>query len=116
MLVPHNSSTELATVSTLFTSYLNGETSPVVAVGQSAKQSDGSLVSWLTAGVQALQLNVPFKNPDSNGPLGPIKSISIGDMSLAFSESNPWAPVANTKTVQARMREYPRFMCRSTEA
>ena len=105
MLIPHNSTSELAMVSTLFTAYLNGETSPVVAVGQSAKQSSGSIISWLSEGVQALNLNVPFKNPDSNGPLGPIKSITIGDMALAFNETDPWSPMANTKTVQARMRE-----------
>lgn len=106
MLIPHNSSaSELATVSTLFTSYLNGETSPVVAQGQSAKQSDGNEISWLSAGVQALNLNVPFKNPEVDGPLGPIKAISIGDMRLVFNETDPWTPVANTRTVQARMRE-----------
>ena len=48
---------------------------------------------------------MPFKNPDSDGPIGPIKSISIGTMSLAFSEDDPWAPIANTDTVQARLRE-----------
>ncbi|KAI5120964.1 hypothetical protein M0805_006636 [Coniferiporia weirii] len=103
-LIPQNSSGDLASLSTLFTSYLNGESSPVVAVGQSALQSDNSSISWLSAGVQALNLNIPFKNPDSDGPIGPIKSITIEDMSLAFSEDSPWAPLANSQTVQARMQ------------
>ncbi|KAH8119480.1 hypothetical protein DFH11DRAFT_1722990 [Phellopilus nigrolimitatus] len=103
-LIKHNASDELAAISSLFTAYLNGESSPVVAVGQSAQQSDGSTISWLSQGVEALRLNVPFKNPASDGALGPIKSITIGDMALAFSEDSPWAPVTNTKTVQAFMQ------------
>ena len=106
VLVPHNNSAnDLASVSQLFTSYLNGESSPVIATGQSALlPPDNTTISWLTKGIKALSLNVPFKNPDESGPLGPIKSISIGSMALAFNESDPWAPVANSDSVQAFMR------------
>ena len=104
-MIRHTDSDELAKISQLFTAYLNGESSPVVAIGRSSVQSDGSTISWLSEGLQALKLNVPFRNPDSSGPLGPIKSITIGDMALAFNESDPWAPIANTKSVQAFMRK-----------
>ena len=92
-------------MSQLFTSYLNGDTSPVIATGQSALlPPDNTTISWLSKGIKALSLNVPFKNPDSDGPLGPIKSITIGSMDLAFNESDPWAPIANSDSVQAFMR------------
>lgn len=102
-LVPHNDTTELASVSSLFTNYLNGESSAVVAKGVSALQPSGDEISWLSAGISALSLNVPFINP-SNGPIGPIKAITIEDMDLTFSEENPWAPVANTHHVFAQMQ------------
>ena len=105
MLVRQNNSDDLASLSSLFTAYLNGESSPVIAVGRSASQADGTVISWLSQGIRALRLTVPFKNPDQDGPIGPIKSITIGDMALAFSENNPWAPIANTRTVQAFMRK-----------
>ncbi|EJD03283.1 uncharacterized protein FOMMEDRAFT_168292 [Fomitiporia mediterranea MF3/22] len=104
VLVKQNTSDALASLSSLFTAYLNGDSSPVIAIGRSAAQPDGTIISWLSDGIKALRLNVPFKNPDSNGPLGPIKSITIGDMALAFNQDTPWAPVANTETVSAFMQ------------
>ncbi|KAL5507074.1 hypothetical protein ACEPAH_6530 [Sanghuangporus vaninii] len=104
VLIRQNSTDDLASLSSLFTAYLNGESSPVITVGRSAAQSNGTVISWLSDGIKALRLNVPFKNPDQDGPLGPIKSITIGDMALAFSEETPWSPVANTRTVQAFMQ------------
>lgn len=106
VLVPHNdSSDELASLSKLFTAYLNGDTSPVVATGRSVLlPPNNQSISWLTEGVTALSLNVPFKNPTVDGPLGPIKSITIGDMALEFNASDPWAPLTTTRSVQAFMR------------
>ncbi|KAI0049858.1 hypothetical protein FA95DRAFT_1604022 [Auriscalpium vulgare] len=100
-LVPHNDTNELALVSQLFTTYLNGEAAPVVAVGRSTLQNDGTSISWLTQGIQALRLNVPFKSPI---PINPIQAISIGDLALAFSADQPWLPVANSKSVQAALQ------------
>ncbi|KAH9961311.1 hypothetical protein BC827DRAFT_1260505 [Russula dissimulans] len=100
-LVPHNDSeSELAVVGQLFTQYINSDTSPVVAQGVSTLQNDDTSVSWLSQGLQALRLNVPFKSP---APISPIQSISIGSLSLSFSEAQPWAPVANSRGVQASM-------------
>jgi hypothetical protein len=108
VLVPHNDSMdELASLSKLFTAYLNGDSSPVIASGRSVLlPPDNRSISWLSEGVTSLALNVPFKNPSIDGPLGPIKSISIGNMALQFNESNPWAPLATTRTVQAFMRTF----------
>ncbi|KAI9066059.1 hypothetical protein FKP32DRAFT_1566723 [Trametes sanguinea] len=101
-LVPQNGTAALASVSELFTQYLNGETSDVVARGVSSVQDgDGRAVAWLSAGLQALQLHVPFRA--AQGAIAPIKSITIGDMALAFSERTPWGPVANSRTVQAAL-------------
>ncbi|THH12496.1 hypothetical protein EW146_g7640 [Bondarzewia mesenterica] len=100
-LVPHNGSdSELAVVSRLFTQYINSESSPVVAAGQSTLQNDNMSISWLSEGLQALKLMVPLKSPN---PINPIQSIDIEDIALAFSEVQPWAPVANSRTVRAAM-------------
>ncbi|KAI0631497.1 hypothetical protein C8Q77DRAFT_1218963 [Trametes polyzona] len=99
-LVPQTGTSALKSVSQLFTQYLNGEQSDVVARGQSSIQNDGSAVSWLSAGLGALDLHVPFKAAQA---INPIKTITIGDMALAFSPQQPWGPVANSRTVQAAM-------------
>ncbi|TFY72142.1 hypothetical protein EVG20_g865 [Dentipellis fragilis] len=100
-LVPHNGSdSELSIVSDLFSRYLNGETSPVIAQGQSTLQSDNTSISWLSEGLQALKLTVPFR---SFIPINPIRSIDIGYLALAFSEQNAWSPMANSQAVHASM-------------
>ncbi|KAI0773181.1 hypothetical protein BD413DRAFT_603560 [Trametes elegans] len=100
-LIPQSGDSALATVSELFTQYLNGEASDVIAQGQSSIQLDGSAISWLSQGLEALALHVPLKAP--GGAISPIKSITIGDMALAFSVQAPWGPIANSRTVQAAM-------------
>ncbi|KAJ7724429.1 hypothetical protein B0H14DRAFT_2205526, partial [Mycena olivaceomarginata] len=91
--VLHNYSdaSELLVVSKLFTNYLNSEVSPVVAAGVSTLQTDNSTVSWLSIGLQALKLNVPLVAPT---PINPIRTITIGDFALDFSQDTPWAPSA----------------------
>ncbi|KZV76329.1 hypothetical protein PENSPDRAFT_747787 [Peniophora sp. CONT] len=101
ILVPHNdSASDLATMSELFTQYLNSEKSDVVASGLSTLQDDGTIISWLSLGLSALHIHVPFVPPT---PIDPIKAISIGDFDLAFTKDTAWAPKANTKTVQASL-------------
>ena len=99
-LVPQSGAANLSTVSALFTQYLNAESSDVVATGVSSVQDDGAAVSWLSAGLAALALHVPFKAPSA---IAPIKAIDIGDLALAFSAGSPWAPVANSRSVQASL-------------
>lgn len=74
--------------------------SPVLATGVSTLQADGAPVAWLSKGLQALQLVVPFQ---SLVPIDPIKGIEIGELGLVFSERDPWAPVARSDSVQARL-------------
>ncbi|KAH9850917.1 hypothetical protein C2E23DRAFT_886961 [Lenzites betulinus] len=100
-LVPQSGESALASVSQLFTQYLNGEQSDVVAEVLSPVTEAGVVVGWLSEGLRALNLHVPFKT--AGGAINPIKSIEIGDMALAFNASAPWSPVANSRTVQASM-------------
>lgn len=88
-------------VSELFTNYLNGISSPVIATGKSTLQTDGSTISWLSAGLQALSLNVPFKAEEA---INPIRTITIGDLGLGFNDQSPWTPSAESNTVQASLR------------
>lgn len=92
----------LAVVSELFTNYLNGESSPVKAIGQSTLQNDNSSISWLNQGLQSLILDVPFK---AFNAINPIQSISIGSLGLEFDENSPWTPGAKSNSVQASLRE-----------
>lgn len=87
-LEPHNSSSELSIVSELFTNYLNGVPSDVIATGKSTLQSDGTEIAWLSSGLSALSLHVPFTS--LAGALNPIQSISIGDLALAFASLGFW--------------------------
>ncbi|KAJ7782963.1 hypothetical protein B0H16DRAFT_1494883 [Mycena metata] len=96
----HTDPTELASVSNLFTNYLNSVVSPVLATGVSTLQSDNSTVSWLSTGLQALKLNVPLVSPT---PIDPIRTISIGNFDLVFSPDTPWAPSASSNTVKASL-------------
>ncbi|KAF8894927.1 hypothetical protein CPB84DRAFT_1848428 [Gymnopilus junonius] len=91
----------LAVVSELFTNYLNGESSPVIATGISTLQNDGSAISWLSQGLQTLQLTVPFKAPTA---INPIRTISIGDLALRFDSQEPWNPAAESDSVQASLQ------------
>ncbi|KAF7298203.1 hypothetical protein HMN09_01042200 [Mycena chlorophos] len=98
VLVEQNNTNDLAIVSELFTNYLNSEVSPVIATGQSTIQSDGSEISWLSSGLQALELTVPLVPPT---PINPINTITIGSFDLDFSDENPWAPTATSNSVTA---------------
>ncbi|KAF8626824.1 hypothetical protein AX15_004657 [Amanita polypyramis BW_CC] len=99
-LVHHDKPEELAVISTLFTNYLNGDSSPVVAVGLSTLQDDGSSISWLSSGLQALKLTVPFKPA---APISPIKNIRIEQLGLAFGVENPWSPTTQSNSVTANI-------------
>ncbi|KAJ7594702.1 hypothetical protein C8J56DRAFT_446479 [Mycena floridula] len=99
VLVPQNGS-NLATVSQLFTNYINSSPSTVVATGMSTLQADNSSISWLSTGLTALHLDVPFS---PMVPLNPINAVSIGDFSLQFSEETPWAPAVESKTIEANL-------------
>jgi hypothetical protein len=100
-LIPQNGQDNLAIVSELFTNFLNGDTSPVIAKGVSTTQADGSTIDWLSQGLQALSLTVPFV--EASGAITPIKAIDIGSFAFAFNSSLPWNPLASSDSITARM-------------
>lgn len=100
-MIPHTDTGELKALGELFTNYLNFEESPVTAIGISTTQDDGTEIPWLSQGLKALSLGVPFK---AFTPIDPIKSISIQDLALAFTEQDPWNPTSTSNSVQAQMR------------
>lgn len=71
----------------------------MIATGKSTLQSDGKAIAWLSSGLSALSLHVPFAS--LSGSLNPIQSISIGDLALAFAEATPWAPSAESHSIRA---------------
>ncbi|KAI6135778.1 hypothetical protein EV401DRAFT_1898270 [Pisolithus croceorrhizus] len=101
VLIPQTNSSSLAAVSQLFTNYLNFEPSPVVASGKSTLQADGSIISWLSGGIQSLTLTVPFK---PKAPVNPIQSITIGSMALAFLPEAAWTPRVDSDSIRAFMK------------
>ncbi|KAH7108191.1 hypothetical protein BKA62DRAFT_764259 [Auriculariales sp. MPI-PUGE-AT-0066] len=99
-LIPHTDENELVLTGDLFTKYLNGEAAPVQAKGVSTKQADGTDISWLSKGIQALTLNVPFQAPNA---INPIRSIDIGYLNLNFSEQTAWNPDTSSNQVTAQL-------------
>ncbi|KAJ7072466.1 hypothetical protein C8F01DRAFT_1299136 [Mycena amicta] len=100
VLQNHTDANELSVLSELFTNYLNSKVTPVLATGVSTLQNDGSSISWLSSGLQALVLTVPLVPPT---PINPINAISIGNFDLAFSNETPWSPSASSNTVKAAL-------------
>ncbi|KIL68938.1 hypothetical protein M378DRAFT_21838 [Amanita muscaria Koide BX008] len=100
-LVRQDTEADLTILSNLFTNYLNGGSTPILVIGQSSVQDDGTSVSWLSSGLQALTLTVPFAPLT---PVDPIKSITIGELALDFNAQTPWAPIAQSNTVTANMK------------
>lgn len=97
-LIPHtNNSTELDMLGELFTGYINGEAVPVEARGISTALANGKTVTWLSEGIKALVVQVPLQAPT---PINPIKGISIGYLSLIYSQQQPYNPVAFSQALQ----------------
>ena len=91
---------DLTILGELFTKYLNGEEAPVIAKGISSQQADGTVISWLSHGLHALNLNVPFKAPAA---IDSIKAIIVPYMNLTFTEDTAWSPSVSSQGVQANM-------------
>lgn len=95
-----NTTHALDVLGQVFSAYISDETVPIKAKGVYATQANGDNISWLSAGVEALTIDVPLKAPN---PIDPIKSIEIGYMNLSFTEETEWAPVVNTNEVTAEL-------------
>lgn len=102
-MIPQSGAQNLSQISQLFTNYINGDNSPVMATGLSTVQSDGTEIAWLSTALQSLVLNVPFK-PQT--PINPIRAINIGDLGLTFNQATQWSPAAVSNSVHATLRMY----------
>jgi hypothetical protein len=99
-LVDHSGDVQaLALLSELFTGYIKGEALPTIAQGVSATLPDGQQIDWISRGIKALKLQVPLQSP--TGPIGPIKSITIGAFNLVYDPAAPYAPTASSDTLSA---------------
>lgn len=97
-LVPYtNDPAALEKLSVVFSRYLNGESTPVQARGLTVNLPSGENISWLSAGIKALTLNVPLISP--TGRISPITGIDIKALSLEFDSAQPYAPMANSSQV-----------------
>lgn len=100
-LIPHiGDQPALDALGIVFSGYLSGDSVPVLAKGVSTKQANGDEISWLSAGLTALTINVPLKSPI---PINPIKSIDIEYLNLTFTPETAWAPVTNSNDVIAQL-------------
>lgn len=98
-MTPKTDAGDLAKLSLLFTNYLNGNVSDVVATGNNAVYgADGDKIGWLSTGLAGLALHVPFKAPE---PINPIKSVDIGTLGLTFTEATAWTPAVLSNSVIA---------------
>ena len=98
--MPQYGTQNLSEISQLFTNYINGDNSPVIASGQSTVQNDGTEISWLSIALQALHLTVPFK---PLAPLNPIRTIDIDELGLGFTPDTAWTPSAESNSVHASL-------------
>ncbi|WFD26547.1 hypothetical protein MNAN1_001530 [Malassezia nana] len=101
-LISHEQNqTELEIIGELFTQYLNYDISPVIARGVSVSPPEGYPTTWLSEGIKALTIHVPFQSPY---PLNPIKSITIKQFNLTYGpDSDPYAPTASSNSLEATL-------------
>lgn len=78
----------------IFTGYINGESVPVQAKGRSTQQENGDIISWLSTGIKALEVQIPLKSPN---PINPIKGITINYLSLVYDAAMPYNPTLSCK-------------------
>ncbi|KAF9979715.1 hypothetical protein BGZ75_009304 [Mortierella antarctica] len=95
---PQTTPEGLATVSGLFSSYIAGLSSETTARGVSVLPDGVNEVGWLSAGLKSMILKVPLKSP---APLNIIKSISLGPMGMNWTNTDAYAPLANSPGVVA---------------
>jgi hypothetical protein len=94
-LVHQDSADGLAAVSTLFNNFVHGIDSPVTVVGASAGPSS---VTWLNEGIKALSVDTVLPN---QGKINIIKSISLNQMELLFTQDTAFNPSTGTNDTTA---------------
>ncbi|KAF9956522.1 hypothetical protein BGZ65_002641, partial [Modicella reniformis] len=98
LMIPQTTSEGLATVSALFSAYIAGQTSETSAKGVSVLPDGVNEVSWLSIGLKSMTLKVPLQAP---APLNIIKSITLGPMGMNWTNTDAYAPLANSPGVVA---------------
>ncbi|KII92866.1 hypothetical protein PLICRDRAFT_102438 [Plicaturopsis crispa FD-325 SS-3] len=94
-LQAQTASSGLADVSTVFNNFIHGKDSNVSVTGTSAGPSD---VTWLNTAIKSLQVATVLPN---QGVLNIIKSISLDQLQLMFSEDSAYAPPTGSNQTEA---------------
>ncbi|KAI1315894.1 hypothetical protein EDD11_000208 [Mortierella claussenii] len=97
-MFPQTTPEGLNTVSSLFSAYIAGLSTVTTARGVSVLPDGVNEVSWLSIGLKSMVLKVPLQSPS---PLNIIKSISLGPMGMDWTNSDSYAPLANSPGVVA---------------
>ncbi|KAG9069218.1 hypothetical protein KI688_010115 [Linnemannia hyalina] len=97
-MVPQTTPEGLATVSSLFSAYIAGTSSETTARGVSVLPDGINEVGWLSAGLKSMVLKVALQAP---APLNVIKSIALGPMGMNWTNTDAYAPLANSPGVVA---------------
>ncbi|OAQ30530.1 hypothetical protein K457DRAFT_18046 [Linnemannia elongata AG-77] len=97
-MIPQTTPEGLATVSSLFSAYIAGATSETTARGVSVLPDGVNEVGWLSVGLKSMVLKVALKAP---APLNIIKSIALGPMGMNWTNTDAYAPLANSPGVVA---------------
>ncbi|KAG0082242.1 hypothetical protein BGZ93_002499, partial [Podila epicladia] len=97
-MYPQTTPQDLAAVSALFSAYIAGQASQTEARGVSVLPDGVNEVGWLSFGLKSMVLKVPLQSPE---PLNIIKSIELGAMGMNWTDSDAYAPLANSPGVIA---------------
>ncbi|KAG0302815.1 hypothetical protein BGZ98_007205 [Dissophora globulifera] len=97
-MVPQTTPEGLNTVSALFSAYIGGLSSVTTARGVSVLPDGVNEVGWLSAALKSMVLKVPLQSPT---PLSIIKGISLGAMGMNWTNTDAYAPLANSPGVVA---------------
>ncbi|KAG0018124.1 hypothetical protein BGZ81_010390 [Podila clonocystis] len=97
-MYPQTTPQDLAAVSALFSAYIAGQSSQTEARGVSVLPDGVNEVGWLSVGLKSMVLKVPLQSPE---PLNIIKSIELGAMGMNWTDSDAYAPLANSPGVIA---------------
>ncbi|KAG0342717.1 hypothetical protein BG000_002062 [Podila horticola] len=98
VMEPQSTPEGLAKVSELFSAYIAGKASQTTAKGVAVLPDGNNRVNWLSAGLEAMVLNVKLQSPV---PLNIIKSIALGPMGMNFTGTSDYAPIATSPQVVA---------------
>ncbi|GJJ74828.1 hypothetical protein EMPS_07186 [Entomortierella parvispora] len=98
IMEPQTTPEGLEKVSSLFSAYIAGIACDTTAKGVSVLPNGLDRVSWLSAGLEAMVLNVKLQSPI---PLNIIRSTELGPMGMNWTNTDAYAPLATSPQVIA---------------